>query len=246
MGEAQSYAVAEAVAVRIASDIDRLGFGVLRNYVSGEDLEPARALAVAAVETAGGEYVCFRDTYALAGTVLAELPKSDGFKDVCRRLYEIGTGEPAPEVEFYQIFRCLKGITGQSHSNRFHYDSYVLTALLPVAVPEEGLRGDLVLVPNTRRIRRLYLLNVLDRFLVGSRIAQAMLRLAARRRSSRVVAIRIEPGTMYFFWGYRSIHTNEPCDVDKLRATALFHYGDPHQNSRVRALTRRARGNDAL
>ena len=47
---------------------------------------------------------------------------------------------------------------------------------------------------------------------------------------------------MYFFWGYRSIHTNEPCDPDKLRATALFHYGDPHRNSKTRAMIRRAKG----
>ena len=241
MEEAGRFAVTDAVIARIARDINRLGFGTIRNYIVKEELEPAHALAIAAVETVGGEYVCFRNAEALTGTVLAELPKSNDFKDICRRLYESATGDPAPEVRFYQIYRCLKGITGQQHSNRFHYDSYVLTMLLPVAVPEEGLRGDLLLVPNTRRIRRLYLLNVLDRFLIGNLIAQTILRFAARRRWSRIVAIRLEPGTMYFFWGYRSIHTNEPCDVDKLRATALFHYGDPHENSRIRMLTRRAR-----
>ena len=246
MKAARSYAVSDAVVARIASDMDELGFGVLPNYISSQDLEPARALAVDAVRAAGDEYVCFRNADALAGTVLGELPESDEFKEICRRLYECGNDATAPEVKFYQIYRCLKGATGQRHSNRFHYDSYVLTALLPVAIPEEGRRGDLLLVPNIRRIRRLYLLNVLDRFLVGSRIAQIILRLAARRRSPRMVAIRLEPGTMYFFWGYRSIHTNEPCEVDTLRATALFHYGDPHENSRIRMLTRRARGDAAL
>ena len=245
MQKARSYAVSDAVVARVASEIDELGFGTLPNYISTQDLGPARALAINAVEAAGNEYVCFKSADALAGTILGELPNLDEFKDICRRIYEHGTGEVAPEVKFYQIYRCLKGATGQRHSNQFHYDSYVLTALLPVAIPEEGRRGDLLLVPNIRRIRRLYLLNVLDRFLVGSRIAQIILRRAARRRSPRMVAIRLEPGTMYFFWGYRSIHTNEPCEVDTLRATALFHYGDPHENSRIRMLTRRARGDAA-
>jgi len=177
--------------------------------------------------------------------VLGELPRSDAFKNVCRRLYELGTGKTAPEVSFYQIFRCLRGATGQSHSNRFHYDSYVLTVLLPVAIPTTGLRGDLVAIPNVRRVRRLYLSNVLDKVFVDDKIAQIFFRLAEHHLPKTVV-IKMQPGDMYFFWGYRSVHTNKPCDPDRLRATALFHYGDPHQNSRTRALIRRVKASAAI
>ena len=236
-----SRLVTASEAARVVADINRQGYGTISNYVSEAELEAVRALVRDAVERSGGEYVCFTGPDRLAGTVLSELPKSTAFKDVCRRLYELGTGRTAPEVSFYQILRCLIGATGQSHSNRFHYDSYVLTALLPVAIPEEGLQGNLVVFPNTRRIRRLYLSNVLDKILVDNKVAQILFRLAASRRSFRTVAIRMQPGNIYFFWGYRSIHTNEPCDPDKLRATALFHYGDPHESSRIRALMRRTK-----
>ena len=235
------HSITASEVARIAADIDRRGYGVLSNYISEEELEPARALAFSAVDASGGEYVCFTGPEDLAGTVLSDLPRSAAFKSLCQQLYELGTGETAPEASFYQIFRCLKGATGQRHSYRFHYDSYVLTALLPVAIPEAGLRGDLLVFPSVRRIRRLYLSNVLDKALVENKIAQIIFRLAAYGKSRKTVAIRMQPGNMYFFWGYRSIHTNEPCDPDKLRATALFHYGDPHQNSRTRALIRRAR-----
>ncbi len=134
-------------------------------------------------------------------------------------------------MDFYQVLRCLQGSTGQRHSNRFHYDLYVLTALLPIAIPETGMSGDLVLLPNARTIRTWYFLNVLDKIAVDNPVSQSMLRSMARRGRSNVVRIRLRPGNIYFFWGYRSIHTNEPCDFDKLRATALFHYADPHQNS---------------
>jgi hypothetical protein len=30
------------------------------------------------------------------------------------------------------------------------------------------------------------------------------------------------PGNLYFFWGYRTVHANEACDPDKIRATALW------------------------
>lgn len=42
------------------------------------------------------------------------------------------------------------------------------------------------------------------------------------------------PGKLYLFWGYRSIHTNEPCDPDAIGATALFHFADPHSNSTLK------------
>lgn len=154
--------IADAELARVATDIARQGYGVLANSVPEQELEPARALARAAVVASGGEDSCFNGADGLVGTVLAELPRSDAFKHACRRLHELGTGEAAPEVRFHQIFRCLKGATGQAHSLRFHYDSYVLTALLPVAIPEDGPHGDLLVMPCTRPIRRLYLSNVFD------------------------------------------------------------------------------------
>lgn len=232
------HTLGDAEVARLAKDIDQQGYGVLSNFVSEGELEPARALATAAVDAAGGEYVCFTGPDALAGTVLSEIPQSARFRNLCQRLYELGTGHSAPEVDFYQIFRCLQGTTGQRHSYRFHYDSYVVTALLPVVIPETGRRGDLLIIPEPRPIRRRYLANVLDKALVDNALTQKRFRRAARHGSS-AIAIRMQPGNLYFFWGYRSVHTNEPCDPDKLRATALFHYGDPHQNSRARALIRR-------
>jgi hypothetical protein len=227
---------------RLAADIDRQGYGALAGYVAEEELKQLRDIAETAVREARGEYALFTGLESLVGTVLAELPRSDSFRKLCGGLYELATAQSSPPVEFYSIFRCLQGASGQRNSNRFHYDSYVVTALLPVAIPQEGAQGDLVIIPRTRRIRRLYVANLIDKMLVDSSVGQLVLRSAARRRKLNTVAIRLQPGTLYFFWGYRSIHTNEPCDADKLRATALFHYGDPHRNSRARALVRGLRG----
>lgn len=229
----------EAEATRVAAEIDRCGYGVVQNYVSKEELEPAYNFAMSAVAAAGGEYVSFTGREPVSGTVLGDLSNSVPFKTFCRRVYELGTGRPGPNLDFYQILRCLQGRTGLGHSYRFHYDSYVLTALLPIAMPGPGMGGDLLVMPSTRRIRRFYLSNVLDKLLVDNGVTQGLLRVAARRGSSKITVVRLKPGHMYFFWGYRSIHTNAPSKPDKLRATALFHYADPHHDSRVRALLRR-------
>ena len=158
---------------------------------------------------------------------------------LCRGIYEAGTGQAAPETGFYQILRCLSGSQAQKHSMRFHFDSYVLTALIPIAMPSHGDPGRLIVHPNTRGIRRSYLANLVDKVLTDNKLSQILLNAAYRRRSKSMIYLPLKPGNLYFFWGYRSLHTNEPCDADAIRATALLHYAAPHADSRLKARLRR-------
>ena len=83
--------------------------------------------------------------------------------------------------------------------------------------------------PNTRKIRKTYLFNAIDKVLIDNPMTQKLLRGAAARQAASPVRIKMIPGNLYLFWGYRSIHANEPCDPDKIRATALYHYVNPHR-----------------
>ncbi|HEY0784853.1 MAG TPA: hypothetical protein VGD62_03220, partial [Acidobacteriaceae bacterium] len=177
----------------------------------------------------GGEYVHFNGPESVTGSGLEELAASESFQLLMRRIYEQGTGRKGPEQKFYQVLRCLSGETGQKNSLIFHYDSYVVTALIPIRIPTSGRSGDLVMLPNTRRVRSTYLRNAVDKALLDNPLTQAVLRRRVQSQSSPLTRIKMQPGNLYFFWGYRSVHTNEPCDPDKVRATALFHYANPHQ-----------------
>jgi hypothetical protein len=225
----------------LAAEIDRLGFAAIENYVSDEELADIRALAQAKVQAAGGEYVALEGPGAVDGTLLGTLGRAPEFSGLCRRVVELGTRARAPDANPVQVLRCLQGSTGQSNSNRFHYDSYVLTVIIAIAAPDTGRRGDLVLFGRKRAIRRLYFMNMVDKFLVDNAVSQWIFRAAARRNRLGAVRIGIRPGTAYFIWGYQTLHANEPCDQDKMRATAVFHFGDPHQHSGARRLIRTAR-----
>ena len=120
--------------------------------------------------------------------------------------------------------------------------TFLRHSLLPVEIPASGPKGALILFPHVRPIRRHYYSSLFDKLVLANKLSQTTLRAAARRRRLGAMAIRLQPGTVYFFWGYRSIHANEPCEPDKLRVTALFHYGDPHRNSSLQALINYARG----
>jgi hypothetical protein len=75
--------------------------------------------------------------------------------------------------------------------------------------------------------------------LVDNKISQSVLKRVAQSGYFGVKRISLVPGNLYFFWGYRSIHTNELCDPDQLRSTALFHFADPHADSHLKARLRR-------
>lgn len=222
----------------LVSSINRDGYGVVSDYLKPRELDHLRTFVEDSVRAAGNQYVCFTGYADLGGTPLERMAKSPVFRRLCTRVYERATGNQAPDQPYHQILRCLTGSLGQQHSLRFHYDSYVLTVLLPIYVPEGRRSGELVMAPNVRPVRTWYTQNLVDKLLIDNPFTQFLLKRLAEARSSRLLRLKMTPGNLYLFWGYRSIHTNEPCDPDKIRATALFHYVDPHTGSPLKRALR--------
>lgn len=223
----------------IAKEIDSEGFAVIENYVSAERLDAAQAFVRQAVAGNGGNYLSIAGPERLGGTFMQEWPQDPDFLALCRGIYESSLGKPAPEPDFYQILRCLSGSRAAANSLNFHYDSYLLTALIPVLMPERGQSGDLLIIPNTRGLRSNYATNFLDKIVLDNPLSQAMLRGLYRRGHRSIRHLKLTPGNLYLFNGYRSIHTNEACDPDAIRSTAILHYVDPHADSRLKRLLRK-------
>lgn len=220
----------EEIAALFAA-MERDGFAVLPRYIAAAELDDLRRFVRQAVAAAGNRYTVLSGEAPVAGTILASMASSTALRRVCTRLYEMATGRPAPDEPYHQILRCLTGSTGREHSMVSHYDSYIVTLLLPIEVPVGKDSGELIVVPNARAIRRWYGANLIDKILLDNPLAQRVLRRMATAHPERFLRIPMVPGNLYAFWGYRSIHTNAPCDPDKIRATALFHYADPHAAS---------------
>lgn len=215
----------------LAGRIEADGYAVIDGFVPPEELIKAQEFVRGAVSRNGGEYTAFSGHENLGGTFLERLPANSDFVGLCHGIYEEATGAPPPEVGFYQILRCLSGTQAKHHSMRFHYDSYVLTALIPIMMPSRGSKGNLIVIPNMRPIRKSYASNICDKVLVDNPMSQKLLRYAYRRRFGGMISLELKPGNLYLFWGYRTLHTNEPCDADEIRSTALLHYADPHVDS---------------
>lgn len=226
---------------QLAQEIERSGIAVIPSYIDDITLTRLRKMVAGIVDRNRGEYAVLTGKTEIAETLLERIGEAPDFLHLMHRLYENGRGRAAPAQSLYQVLRCLSGTSGLPHAYFFHYDSYVVTALLPIIIPQEGLTGELLMKPNHRRVRNSYLINLIDKLLVDNKFAQKYFRRQTESSQSSFTKVRIVPGNLYLFWGYRSLHANAPCDPKMIRATALFHFGDPHADSWLRKLTGRAK-----
>lgn len=190
---------------RLVHDIETKGFACISNYLRLTDLERMQRFVNGTIAQKEKEYVHFNGSDAVRGSGLEELALSQPFVMLMHDLYQYGTGNTPIEEDFYQVLRCLAGGSGRRNSLIFHYDSYVVTALVPILIPKGGLGGDLLMYPNTRKIRNAYLFNAIDKVLLDNPLTQRVLRACIDRKGISPLRIKMMPGNIYFFWGYRSI-----------------------------------------
>jgi hypothetical protein len=228
---------------RVATSMNNNGYGVIREYFSEQEIDEVARFVVAESVKHRGEFFFYNGSQAVAGTLLAELGESPVFRRILAGIYEQAVGKSAPAGEVYQALRVLSGQSGLKKAWKFHYDSYVITALVPIIIPSApGVsRGDLVIYPRLRRMRRNAMVNVLERVVFQNRIAQHIMASTSIRLLLRARVVRMETRNIYFIRGYESLHANEPCPPDVLRCTALFHFADPHEGCTIAKLIKNHR-----
>lgn len=225
--------VMDTSAAAQAAEIDRNGFAVIERYISAEVLEQGRAFIEQQATNREGEYFAIHGIEALGGSIVAALALSAPLKETLAELYRIQTErEPAATEQIFPVIRCLQGRSGLKQSHFYHFDATAVTALLPLFIPTEGEHcGDLLIFPNLRRVRFNALHNVIEKAVLHNTLSQKLVAFAVRRGWLRPIRLKLVPGNLYLFSGYRSLHANDQCDPAMLRATALFHFGNPHHDS---------------
>jgi hypothetical protein len=212
----------------VVDSMRRTGFGMVENAMPAEELRSLQAYARESVRQKGDQSTYLAPD-ALADTAIGDLAGSPQLKALLTRLHEAATGRPpAPQEEIYAALRCLYGSSGAANTLQYHFDSHTVTALVPIHIPTAGNRGDFLYYPNLRGVRRHALVNVAEKAVVQNAVTRRVLASGAFRDRRPPQRLELVPGNLYVFWGYRTLHGNDVCDPDQLRATALFHFGDPH------------------
>ncbi len=120
----------------LASAIDTVGFGVLEDAVPSFVIDQSRQYVEGQLRQRGGQYFGLAGREWIEDSPLAPLARSPQFECVLQNLYRHAMGEPAPGRPLAPSLRVLAGAVGLRHSYLFHYDSYVVTALVPLMIPD--------------------------------------------------------------------------------------------------------------
>jgi hypothetical protein len=225
----------------IGRELDQSGFYCAEGVVSPEVLSDCRKTVAEILSRYGNRPISLIQPWK-DYAAFAELASSTKLQQLLPMLSAIGGCTQSGEL--YNVIRIVSGHDeNQGAAFAFHYDSTVITALVPLFIPDGApeLSGDFICFPNRRPVRRFSAVNLIEKAIVQNGLARRWFARMARRGDPRIKVIKLVPGNIYFFWGYRTFHSNFTCAPGVLRATILFHFGDPHSGSVINRLILRLR-----
>jgi hypothetical protein len=231
--------ISQAEIEALRASMDSTGVGVWNNAVPAMTLAAANAYVDAQLREHGRQYFTLHGDDWIKDNPLLEVAHSLSLTSAAHELGRYALGDRDVNMKVVPSIRVLTGALGIRHSERYHYDSYVVTVLVPLIIPTASNEpnGDLVIFPNLRHVRFNVVINIVEKLIVENAIARAFWRTSVARRLFGGRVVKMTPGNIYFFWGIRSLHANQRCDVSRVRCTALFHFGDPHERSPFKPLT---------
>jgi hypothetical protein len=223
------------LAGRFFEDMERTGFCCAENAISAETLGNFRKEVKRLVDTNGRRFLFLLNPYKEEGSAFRSLTQSRNFGRFLLDLSNRGSNSDNSDFEVLNVLRVVPGDKAVGQALNFHFDAEIVTALVPINIPDgpPHKAGHLVAIPNLRRLRKFVLFNIIEKALLQNRVSQKLISMFALWNGKKKYIHELTPGNIYFFWGYRTLHANLPLDSDQMRATMLFHFGNPHKNSSI-------------
>lgn len=128
--------------------------------------------------------------------------------------------------ECYRVFRALVGEESNKQNKKYHFDSYYLTILFPIIIPnnKDTKNGDFFIIPNIRKIYKNFFLNLLVKFLFQNKISYLLYKSKLFDRLFKPIKIIPKEKSVIIFWGYKSLHGSGDLGENRKRVTVLYHF----------------------
>lgn len=223
------------LADRFYEDMESKGFACAEHAISPETLDDFRREVQRLVGINGRRFLFLLNPYKEEGSAFRSLGGSRNFTKYLLTLSNRGSNKDHSDFDVLNVLRVVPGDKATGQALNFHFDAEVVTALVPIDIPDGAPEkaGHLVAIPNLRKIRSFVIWNVLEKALYQNSLTRKLISFIALRNGSQKYIVKLIPGNIYFFWGYRTLHANLPLDPSKMRSTMLFHFGNPHKNSSI-------------
>jgi hypothetical protein len=218
-------------------DLNKNGFYCLESAIDINLQEEFMKDVTNLLRLKGNRYFAVTDAMNIQEMSFKKLSENDELVTFLTSLSSLALKREVVKSDSLNVLRILTGKKTDNQSFKFHYDAYALTALIPIAIPNEEIEksGHLVSFPNLRKFRFFFLFNLMEKMLLQNTFTRKILARVVCSNPHKYSKI-MKPGNIYIFWGYRTLHANLPVDPSLKRATLLYHFGDVHPKSKVNSL----------
>jgi len=222
----------DALILEILTNLNEKGFYCLKNSIDTNRLNKLNIELADIINKKGKRYFSIVNICNNIESIFNIFEKSEYLKIYLRKLAGKNNFKKLNNSDTLNVLRVVTGENSDRQSFRFHYDAFIITALIPLIIPSGTIdnTGHLISFKNSRNIRKYVLFNLLEKILIQNYFSQKIISIFVKRNLIHYLNI-IEPGNIYFFYGYRTLHANLPVNKDFIRATMLYHFGNPHEKS---------------
>jgi hypothetical protein len=227
---------------RISDHLETDGFYCLKHSVDKKILKKFQVEVKLLVKKQGNRYFSLINPYKDPSSEFNLLDSSNNLKRYLSDLANIALKKNTSDQDILNVLRVVAGENTNNQSFKFHYDATVVTILIPLIIPrgDRGSCGHLVAFKNFRNIRGNVLINIVEKVIIQNPLTQKIISFFIANKNDKFIC-ELKEGNIYFFTGYRTLHANQPVNPKYLRATLLFHCGNPHNNSPLLKMIARAR-----
>jgi len=226
----------------IKKNIDAKGYHVEENFFSNVEVELLRNFVDTKLKENNYQYF-----FLTSNTIENNLLNNKLFFEKIDKLLKSLTIEFVKKInlkdEIYKVLRVVTGKKSNKVSLKYHFDAHLLTLLIPIYIPnrENSENGNLVIYRNLRKLHKNMLRNILEKIFFQSWLFSKILKLNYVKKQLNEHILKLNPGNVYIFNGFRTLHTNLNIDPVDIRATLLVHYHDVFADSFLVKLNREIR-----
>jgi hypothetical protein len=221
-------------ASQLADQLDNDGVVKLRDVISSEWLEALRVSVADHIANHGDGDFLIAQAHHEIGSPAHQLVSDPALQQLLRETAKLRLPKAVAAQPIHCNIPVRAGTGRQYRSHLFHYDTSILTMLVPIYIPRAALGscGELAAFGNKRPFRRSVASHLVDLILTYNsmyrrRVAKAVLDAPEKH------IVDFEPGDACIFWGYRTYHGNLTCAPGQLRASLVLQYGQVHSDSRA-------------
>jgi len=223
----------------IKENINKKGYHCIENFINQDNLEVLRKFVNQKLEENNYQYF-FLTSESDSNNLLNDEKFFEGTESLLKNITRSFNYKIRENEKLYKVLRVISGEKSKKVSLDFHFDAHLLTLLIPIYIPnrEKSDNGNLIIIKNLRILTKSLLKNIFQKIFFQSNFFKKFF---IQKNIIKKEILNLNPGNVYIFNGFRTLHANMNIHPKDILATILVHYYDIFKSSFLVDLNRKMR-----